>query len=259
MDPYLTRRVASAAAALSLALLHTAPADAHSGRRLLIEVVEGKLQAQGLNTGPDDGAPAIRPYLNTIHDHWRNVESLGIATASLPGFDVSPSAATALQGSRLSLHLDAVLRWRSPPTHPHAAHIPHLEGLAAGQVLTINGPSETIDSQGLGELTLLEEVPFGGVTDLDLVYGFNQMPADQIHVLRLGLSATPLAGGDPIVAPSDPLYVLLSPDGVGPVERLHHASLFLEGYLAAIPEPSSGVMALLASMLGLTRLRISTS
>ena len=234
-------------------------AEAHLGRRLLIEVVDGKLQTQGVNTGPDDGAPAIRPYPNAIHDHWRNVESLGIATASLPGFDVSPAAATALQGSGLELRLDAVLRWRSPPMHPDPGHTPRLEPLAAGQVLTIDGPTETLNSENLGALTLLDEVPFGGVADLDLIYGINALPTVEIHVLRFGLTATPIGGRLPTVAASDPIYVLLSPDGDGPVERLHHASLFLENYLATVPEPSTGSLAILAAItLGRVRSRRRT-
>ena len=220
-----------------------ASADAHSGRRFLVEVVGGKLQAQGVNTGDDDGAPAIRPYVNAIHDHWRNVDSLGLATATLPGFDVSPSTATALLGHRLDLELTGVTRWVAPPLAPPPGTVPLLEPLAASQLITVTGPSATVDSDGLGGFTLLEDVPFGGVDDLDLVYQINELPAGEIHVLEFVMSATPLAGGAGSIAVSDPLHVLLSPDGSTPHERLHHASLYLEAYVATVPEPSAVALA----------------
>ena len=58
------------AALLAVCLVLESSCSAHSGRRFSIEVVNGPPAAQGINTGPDDGAPFIRPYLNAIHDHW---------------------------------------------------------------------------------------------------------------------------------------------------------------------------------------------
>lgn len=211
--------------------------NAHSGRRLVVEVVNGKLQTQGLNTGPSDGAPAIRPYLNSIHDHWGNVDALGIATATLPGFDIPPSAA--LAGQDLELELRSVTKWVSPPPMPSPSVIPNLQPLDPGQLITVDGATDGVDSDGLGSITLFEDVPINGVTDLDLNYGINELPSGEIHVLRFILSATPNGGGAPSLEPSDPIHILLSPDGVGPLERLHHASLFLEQYVTTIPEPSA--------------------
>lgn len=223
-------------------------ADAHSGRRFAIEVVGGKLQAQGINTGPSDGAPAIRPYVNSLHDHWENVDVLEIAKATLPGFDVTPSASTALLGHALDLELLGVEKWVSPPAMPDASVTPSLEPLGSGQLIKIVGPESEIDSDVRGLLRIVGEVPFGGVADIDLFYEINEIPADEIHVLRFQLTAERLAGSQPAVEASDSIYVLLSPDGVTPFERLHHASLYLEEYVVTIPEPSTAVISLFVSL-----------
>lgn len=53
------------------------------------------------------------------------------------------------------------------------------------------------------------------------------------------LTATPPTG-PPRLLPSTPIYVILSPDGADHHERLHDASLYLEGYLTrAVPEPGT--------------------
>ena len=214
-------------------------ADAHSGRRLLVEVVDGKLQAQGVNTGPDDGAPALRPYLNAIHDHWQNVPALVEATASLPGFDIGPSASLPLLGHALDLELIGASKWVSPPMMPSPATIPVLEPLDASQLITIVAPIGETDTNALGTVRLTDDVPFGGLADIDLVYGIDGFPAGEIHVLEYLLHATPNGAGVSAVESSDSIYVLLSPDGSTPQERLHHASLFLEEYLATVPEPGT--------------------
>ena len=96
---------------------------------------------------------------------------------------------------------------------------------------------------------LLRDVPFGGVDDLDPLYEINTQPAGEIHVLRFILSATTAAGEPSAVLPSRPINVLLSPDGESPMQRLHHASLYLERHMASVPEPSS-LLALAALALG---------
>ncbi len=32
--------------------------------------------------------PAFRPYLNSLHDHFRNIEAANAAIANLPGYDI---------------------------------------------------------------------------------------------------------------------------------------------------------------------------
>lgn len=73
-----------AIACLVLFALSASKTSAHTGRRFTVEVVNSELQAQGVNTGASDGAPSIRPYLNIIHDHWKNDPSLDQAYATLP-------------------------------------------------------------------------------------------------------------------------------------------------------------------------------
>ncbi|MEN1681124.1 MAG: hypothetical protein AAGJ46_16175 [Planctomycetota bacterium] len=201
-----------------------------------MELVDGKLQTQGINTGPEDGAPAVRPYLNAIHHHWSNVEAQGFAFSLLPGFDVPPNAT--LTGHRLELELTGVSRWIDPPLMPDSFTSVRLSPLAAGIELSIAGNGE-VDSERLGTLPLLESTPPEGASDLDLYYQINDLPSSEIYVLTLVMSAYPPAGAPSGIESSDPIHVILSPDGASPQSRLHHASLFLEAHLASVPEPSS--------------------
>lgn len=238
------------AAAAVVTALSGAPTNAHDGRRFSIEVVDSQLQAQGLNTGPDDGAPAIRPYVNSLHDHWGNATT-DSAVASLPGFDLPPSAATPLLDHRIDLEWLGVRRWVNPPMMPPAGTVPSLVPLSPDEFITISGPSGVLDSSELGIMPLLEQVVFGGVDDIDLVYEINSEPQGVIHVLEFRLVAVPLAGGTSLVQPSEPVHILLSPDGATPHERLHHAALFLEAHLAQVPETSTFTSAVIG-VLGLS-------
>lgn len=233
------------AAAVSLL---PAPAGAHEGRRFAIEVVEGRIQAQGINTGADDGAPYVRPYTNSLHDHWQNVPGIG-AVSSLPGFDITPSSSVALAGHRLEIELLRVREWVNPPMTPAPGMTPMLSPLPPGQIISVHCPVATLTSDTLGATPLIEAISFGGVRDIDLFYQINDLPQDSIHVLDFRLFASRLDGSPTSVLPSRTVYVLLSPDGATPQERLHHASLYLESYLAAAPEPSAMLLAA-ASLLG---------
>ena len=211
-------------------------ATAHEGRRFEVSVVAGQLLAEGVNTGPDDGAPAVRPYPNAIHDHWLN-SPVGneVAFATLPGFDF-PHPPSDLVDHPLYVTLLDVHRWVNPPTMPTADTIPRLSPLAPGEIITITGDTQTIDSTNRGTLLLAPAVTAGGIADLDFIYEINSRPQDVIHVLTVRLEAP-----DSVVQSSDPIYILLSPDGADPATRLHHASLFLEARIAdiAVPEPAS--------------------
>jgi hypothetical protein len=226
-------------ACLVLFALPASETSAHTGRRFTVEVVNGKLQAQGVNTGAADGAPSVRPYLNVIHDHWKNDPSLDQAYATLPGYDVPPTAATPLIGHSLSLEFLGVSRWQSPPMAPSASTVPVLTPLALGHVVTVEGAVGVASSIDFGTVTLLENTLFGGAKDLDPLYQVNYRPANEISVLKFILRSS-----SPTVQSSDPIFVLLSPDGATPMEKLHHASLFLENHLATVPEPTTAALSL---------------
>jgi hypothetical protein len=219
---------------------------AHDGRRFEVEVSGHKLQAQGVNTGPSDGVPAVRPYVNAIHDHWRNFDALNLATADLPGFDI-PISATALVSHDLWLDLLRVRKWVDPPVMPSPGTRPNLRPLDPGELITIFGNND-VNSTELGSILLAEDIAFGGTDDIDLLYLINSVPTDEIHVLEFRLRATFHGGGaDPALSDSDTVYAILSPAGNDPVARLHHASLYLESYVTTIPEPSTAMLVAWAS------------
>jgi hypothetical protein len=220
---------------------------AHNGRGFEIEVVAGKLQAQGINAAEPDGAPAVRPYINSIHDHWRTIQSLDSSIASLPEFEVGPQVAFAfLESYALELRLVSALQWASPPLTPSTGTVPSLTPLENADVISIQTLSSPITTESLGTLQLSTSVPAGGTGDIIPLFRVDGSPTDRIHVLEFVLSAIAPDATHPAIASSDSLFVLLSPDGVGPAERLHHASLYLEQHLAIhglpIPEPTSLVL-----------------
>lgn len=88
---------------------------------------------------------------------------------------------------------------------------------------------------------------FGPVTELDVNPIIDFDPSGSLLYLEWTLSTTNSAISD-----SDSIYTILSPPGVGPVERLHFQSLALERHLGvqavAVPEPGSfAVLAIGAS------------
>lgn len=229
------------------------PVCAHNGRGFEIEVVAGKLQAQGINSAAPDGAPAIRPYLNSIHDHWRYIQQIDASVASLPEFEVTPQVAfSSLESYSLAAELVSATQWKSPPLMPMAGTIPNLTPLDVNEVISIQTLGAPVLSDTLGTLELSSSVPAGGTGDIIPSYSVAGSPSGKIHVLELVLSATAPNATFPEIASSDPIFVLLSPDGVGPAERLHHASLYLERYLGEngrpVPEPGTTVL-LLTSLL----------
>lgn len=245
----LGRRILIAIASLTAGLIAEvaliAEADAHAGRRFEVEVIDGKLQAQGINTGPDDGAPAIRPYVNAIHHHWHNVEESGFAFATLPGFDVPPNAA--LRGQRLEIDLISVRRWVDPPTMPGASTVVKLDPLEPAALLSVSAVN-SIDSGSFGALTLANDLPITGAYDLDPYYQINDLPYNEIYVLSFVMSAHSPAGEPSAIKPSDAVHVILAPDGATPHARLHHASLFLEAYVVSVPEPQACWLVLIGGL-----------
>ena len=230
-------------------------AQAHNGRGFEIEVVLGKLQAQGVNTGADDGAPFVRPYVNSIHDHWSYVSVIDTSLSSLPEFEVTmPVAQGALANYALDLELLSAWQWVAPPPMPQAGTIPQLTPLDVGEVISIQTLGAPINTDTLGVLELSGSVPAAGTGEITPSYQIAGSPQNEIHVLEFELSATPPDVSSPAIQSSDPVYVVLSPDGTGPIERLHHASLYLEEYLAingiAVPEPATFSMAAILGIFG---------
>jgi len=223
-----------------LSLLAIATADAHPGRRLQIGLIDGQLVAQGANTGDSDGAPPVREYPNVIHDHWHNspLVSIDSATTGAPEFDIIAPAAE-LQFRPLELSLVDVKKWAIPPIAPPVGTVPIFEPLASDEFVSLSLGGQQMDSENFGSLFLTTSVSPGGETDIQLTYAVNRRPENEIYVLEFLLSTT-----NPAVQPSAPVFILLSPDGSSPVEKLHHASLYLEKFLGTrqVPEPASSTL-----------------
>lgn len=216
---------------LLVLVLAASPAAAHNGRRFQVQVRNQQLVAQGYITAgvADDGGGTTRPYLNAIHDHWANLGDAS-AVSNLPGFDVLDT--TVLEGFDLSLVFVDAFQWSNPPTDPAANLAPRFLNLDSTIGIEFGATIDTIDG---GSLPLANNIPPAGLRDLDPLYAISGTPSDVIHVLEWQLTTDA-----PGVADSDSIYTILSPDGVGPVERLHEASLLTERFLGqAVPEPSA--------------------
>ena len=249
--------------ALMLTAFGSTDAFGHDGRRLDIQVINDQLFAQGFLSNPqpgsNDGGGLVRPYFNSIHDHFTNIGGTGIA--SLPGFDITNT--TPLLGSDVTLTLLGVSKWTPPALIGNGSMqdfgTPVLEPLSSSELISVGLPGTTqpsINSNTLGSFTLASNIDAGTAdADIDLNYLINLEPADSIYALRWQLSTT-----QPGIADSGDVFTVLAPDGVGFVERLHFPTLALEAFLGttttAVPEP--GALALLSMMLipiGLRRRR----
>jgi len=218
-------------------------ATAHDARRLEIKVVDNQLVAHGyISNGVDDMGGVIRPYYNAIHGHWSNNPSPSIDAAStdLPGFDVF--AGSPLVGHNVEIELLGARMWEAPPPMPPAGTEVNL--VAADGEIFVSFGSETVTSAAPGSFTLVDSVGAGGALDIDLNYDIASRPSGVLYVLDFRLSTDAVG-----VAASDTVHVILSPDGNGPMEKLHHAALYLETVLGT-PVPTPGA----AGVLGLAGL-----
>lgn len=212
-----------------------ANAEGHSGRRFRVAVVDGTLVAQGvITTGVDDGGGVVRPYANVLHDHWSNSPLFGVDSASstLPGFDILAPTPSELRFHSLSLELTSVRKWRGPPLAPSDGDTPRLVPLDTTEDLAVTLNGETIKPSDGGSLLLAPSIGPDGVLDIDPLYSINRTPVDTLYVVQMILHTSA-----PRVRSSDPVHIVLSPDGDTPAERLHLASLFLEDWLASNPVP----------------------
>jgi hypothetical protein len=230
------------AVATTIAFLTPMTALAHDGRRFELQIHNDKIYAQGYLSGDkpnDDGGGIIRPYVNSMHSHWSNniVPVVNSASGTLPGFDLFES--TPLDGHELTITLNASSKWVNPPITPLPGTVPDLVPLEAGDKIVISRGNPRTNTDFPGSFVLQDVVAIGGTTDMDPLYEIEQRPAGVIHVLEFVISTDA-----PGIAASDPIFVLLSPAGDNPIDRLHLASLYLEEYLGT-QVPAPGAMAVL--------------
>lgn len=226
--------------ALSIALAAlVAQAASAQARRFEIRIIDGQLAAQGYIGGPnptDDGLGLVRPYLNSMHDHWTNGETRA-ASAGLPGFDLFDPGA--LLGHGLTITLTGASKWVAPPDEPAPGTIPDLVALGPAEEIFVSRVGVQHSTSAPGSFTLAESIGAGGAAGLDLAFATALEPTDTIYILDFTLSTDA-----PGVASSDPIHVILSPDGLTKLQRLHYASLYLEEHLGT-PIPAPGGVALL--------------
>jgi hypothetical protein len=238
--------LAGAAAAASLAPRRAAAVD---GSRLLVEVAGGVLQARGVSSPHPSLPPVVRPYLNVIHDHWRNIESdpaIGLppfAFAQRPDISVPPTPALARYD--LTLTLIAAQKWVDPPLLPLPGTTPMLQPLAPGETIWVETVNSDVSSDSLGTLLLSVSTPPTGIDAVLLNYRTNRLPANEIDLLTFRLSARPADPSQPdLVADSDLIYVILAPDSTNGMADLSQAAIFLERRLAGqVPEPGGLLLA----------------
>ena len=222
------------AAALALAA-GVGAASAHDGRRFEIRIVDGQLIAQGyISSGVDDGGGVERPYINTIHGHWANAGE-GFATASLPGFDLPAGQVGDLAGHTLTLTVTGGRKWDNPPAMPAPGTVVDLQPLDPADELFISyfesgAGFTTVSTTAPGSIELISSVSPSGLLDIDFSYEIEANPSAELYVIDAVLSTDA-----PGVAASEPIAIILSPDGANPMEKLHHAALYLETQVGIYP------------------------
>ncbi len=237
---------------LTLTLASTQFLLAHGGRRLDVVVIDGKLAAQGYNSGDFDRADFVRPYLNSIHNHWQP----GANVTGLPGFDVTfadsftdengvvhaygyNNQARLLEGFDLNIELTGAGKWTSPTTESYLA-----TSLAANESIGIDYRNASIDTTDLSTGTTLAFALVDNWSsalnriDLDPDYTLNLAPepAGSLYFLEWQLTSE-----NPAIAASDSVYTIFAPPS-----QVHAQALALEQTLGtsptSVPEPSSVVL-----------------
>lgn len=231
---------------LLLAVAISTAALAHDGRRFEVQIINGQLVAQGyISNAVDDGGGVVRPYVNAIHGHFANLPGPTVAaSATLPGFDI-PNNTAPLVGHDLTLEITGGAKWTSPATSGPV----NLSPLDPADEIFVSKGVTTVSTASPGTVSLLANYDGTNGIDLDLSYDIILEPAGVLYVVNgvLGTSA-------PGILDSNPISIILSPDGANPMERLHHPSLYLESQVGQfIPEPTS--LAMLGAMAGLVAVR----
>ena len=244
------------AAFMSASAFLTSAASAHGGRRFDIQVNDdNQLIAQGYDSNAAD--LGIRPYVNSIHDHFNFNEDFNFSAATLPSFNIlNPGP---LNGGAVELTLLGSSKWQSPPAPDGSGAAqdfgdPILTQLDDTELISINltgsGQPSFTTADGTGTFLLADNINANTANaDIDLDYTIGGSPTDVIYVLEWQLS-TDVSG----ISDSDSVFTILSPDGNGVAERLHFQSLAIEEFLGtpvtatAVPEPGSLVLLSLISL-----------
>ncbi|MEM6314074.1 MAG: hypothetical protein AAF743_08300 [Planctomycetota bacterium] len=217
----------------------------------------------------------VRSFTNSMHGHWENSPT---PFSILPGYDIG-AGGQALTGFDVFWTLTGASKWTgitqllvddpndgiSLAAQLPAGTVPNLVPLDANEVISISyvdaitGVVAPISTSQPGTVAFVDD--FDGDVQLDAdgmavnvnSNGYDIDPeylflspdgvagtADTIFVLESVLSTNA-----PGIADSETVYTILSPGGMGPVQRLHYPSLFLEEFLGTpIPEPSIAALAL---------------
>lgn len=262
------KKIIFLAFAVAAVLKPTASVEAHEGRRFEVAVIDNKLYAQGYFSGDDpidDGGGVVRPYFNAIHAHFENAlnPNTQSAEAMLPGFDIFGLAAQQLDGADVYLDLVGAAKWDRPTPQDTSLvgdarfeqdfgipeELPELD--PDDEPIFIGFEDDVVSTLSLGRLTLASNLN-GPADDLDLQYQIDDRPENILYVLEWQLSTTRVG-----IESSDSLYTILSPDGDGPVERLHFQSLALERNLGVqittVPEPASVIVMLASCLISMAR------
>ncbi len=222
------------------------------GRLFDIAVVDGKLVAQGYNTGGFDGGETVRPYVNSIHDHFNFIISDGqpLGVTDYPSWDVGilpGSNISELIGFGLNVELIGSGKWINVPAQDGTGLAqdfgkPELMFFSnqfllinPAEIIRVSFGGDTINTLNLGGFQFSDEVT-GPIADLDFKFFIDQHNATEIYFVQFRLTTNA-----PGVEDSDSIYVIQSPDGIGPVERMHFQSLYLERYFGNVdPKPVLG-------------------
>ena len=253
---------------LTIALTSAQMLLAHGGRRLDVVVIDGKLHAQGYNSGSFDQADYLRPYTNAIHNHW----SAGSDVTGLPGFDVTfansfvdengttqqygyQNDASQLSGFDLSIELTGAGKWTSPTTTTYVE-----SPFDINESISVAFGSTLINTDNLGTGTSLV---FDLVTDWS--NPLNRLDLDPAYLLDVAPEVSgslyflewELSSENPDIESSDSVYTIFAPPG-----QVHGQALELEQTLGAaaatVPEPSAlGLIGLGVSILATRRRRSS--
>ncbi len=210
-----------------LCLLTPVLVQAHPGRRFEIQVVDGRIVAQGVNTkeAPPMGESPVRPYPNAVHDHFDLFVLNGqpIGSANLPGLDIpagTPLAQHNLYAEVTGIYLTDAERVAAAAAIGDALHPPGAE-----QEVRIRLHQTDVSSRALpAQLTIAGDIPTTGVADIDPVYHFVGELGENFVVIEMQLHSDA-----PGIAPSGPVYIVMAPPGM----QYHMPALRLEIRLAS--------------------------
>ncbi len=226
----------------------------------------------------------LRPYINAQHGHWEDAGASQVPQDDLPGYDIGAGGSALTGGSvtwtlksatkwenvsdhfvsnpsAIPLNLSLPAMVRNMPIFIEPGTQPNFQALGSDEVISVLYGSNIVSTDSPGSLVLVNNydgnasldvegiVEFSPASassngvDLDLQYFYGTQvgpsPVDTLYVLESVLLTS--VGG---IADSESIFTIFSPDGNGPAERLHFASLYLEEFVATngIPEPGSALL-----------------